>query len=60
MQWTSHTEAGGDTALGEGGVPAFVWKKNLPTYYIIVGISRIREFVSFQMVIPELPILKGH
>lgn len=24
MQWTSHTEAGGDTSGGEGGVPAFV------------------------------------
>lgn len=24
MQWTSHTEAGGDTTTGEGGVPAFV------------------------------------
>lgn len=29
MQWTSHTESGGDTTGGEGGVPAFVswfWK----------------------------------
>ncbi|XP_392408.3 protein mesh isoform X2 [Apis mellifera] len=24
IQWTSHTEAGGDTTRGEGGVPAFV------------------------------------
>ncbi|XP_031838730.1 sushi domain containing 2 mesh isoform X2 [Nomia melanderi] len=24
IQWTSHTEAGGDTTGGEGGVPAFV------------------------------------
>jgi len=24
LQWTSHTEAGGDTTTGEGGVPAFV------------------------------------
>uniref|UniRef100_A0A8D9EU45 Protein mesh n=1 Tax=Cacopsylla melanoneura TaxID=428564 RepID=A0A8D9EU45_9HEMI len=24
IQWTSHTEAGGDTSGGEGGVPAFV------------------------------------
>lgn len=24
MQWTSHTEAGGDTSGGEGGVPAYV------------------------------------
>ncbi|XP_033329084.2 sushi domain containing 2 mesh isoform X1 [Megalopta genalis] len=24
FQWTSHTEAGGDTTSGEGGVPAFV------------------------------------
>ncbi|KAK1121815.1 hypothetical protein K0M31_010127 [Melipona bicolor] len=24
IQWTSHTEAGGDTTNGEGGVPAFV------------------------------------
>ncbi|XP_026668538.1 protein mesh isoform X2 [Ceratina calcarata] len=24
MQWTSHTEAGGDTTNGEGGVPAYV------------------------------------
>jgi hypothetical protein len=24
LQWSSHTEAGGDTTTGEGGVPAFV------------------------------------
>ena len=24
IQWTAHTEAGGDTLKGEGGVPAFV------------------------------------
>ncbi|XP_054015399.1 protein mesh-like [Hylaeus anthracinus] len=24
IQWTSHTEAGGDTVSGEGGVPAFI------------------------------------
>lgn len=24
MNWNSHTEAGGDTAMGIGGVPAFV------------------------------------
>ena len=24
MGWTTHTEAGGDTTMGEGGVPAFV------------------------------------
>ncbi|GLH01111.1 Uncharacterized protein GBIM_07324 [Gryllus bimaculatus] len=24
IQWTSHTEAGGDTTIGEGGVPAYV------------------------------------
>lgn len=24
IDWTSHTEAGGDTRTGEGGVPAFV------------------------------------
>lgn len=24
IQWTSHTEAGGDTTLGENGVPAYV------------------------------------
>ncbi|XP_069696205.1 protein mesh isoform X2 [Periplaneta americana] len=24
IQWTSHTEAGGDTTTGEGGVPAFI------------------------------------
>lgn len=24
LQWTSHTEAGGDTTTGEGGVPAFI------------------------------------
>ncbi|BES91125.1 AMOP [Nesidiocoris tenuis] len=24
LQWTSHTEAGGDTTTGEGGTPAFV------------------------------------
>lgn len=24
LKWTSHTEAGGDTSNGEGGIPAFV------------------------------------
>lgn len=24
LQWTAHTEAGGDTTGGEGGVPAYV------------------------------------
>lgn len=24
LDWTSHTEAGGDTTTGEGGIPAFV------------------------------------
>ena len=24
LQWTSHTEAGGDTTVGEGGTPALV------------------------------------
>lgn len=24
IKWTSHTEAGGDTTTGEGGVPAYV------------------------------------
>lgn len=24
LQWTTHTEAGGDTTVGEGGTPAFV------------------------------------
>lgn len=24
LGWTSHTEAGGDTTLGEGGIPAYV------------------------------------
>lgn len=24
LQWTSNTEAGGDTTKGEGGVPAYV------------------------------------
>ena len=24
MGWTTHTEAGGDTTEGQGGVPAFV------------------------------------
>ena len=28
IRWSSHTEAGGDTTGGEGGVPAFVrWIK---------------------------------
>lgn len=29
MQWTSHTESGGDTTGGEGGVPAFVSHTNI-------------------------------
>lgn len=35
MQWTSHTEAGGDTTGGEGGVPAFVSiSRNLSVSYL--------------------------
>lgn len=30
IQWTSHTEAGGDTTGGEGGTPAFVSIIKLP------------------------------
>jgi len=38
MQWTSHTEAGGDTTGGEGGVPAFVslFKKSFLMFQIII------------------------
>lgn len=32
MQWTSHTEAGGDTTLGEGGVPAYVSKQRTQNF----------------------------
>lgn len=35
IQWTSHTEAGGDTTRGEGGVPAFVSLLILYYYYYI-------------------------
>lgn len=31
IQWTTHTEAGGDTTGGEGGTPAFV-SEYLPSY----------------------------
>lgn len=34
IRWSSHTEAGGDTTGGEGGVPAYVWKS-----------SHIRSFI---------------
>lgn len=30
INWSSHTEAGGDTTTGEGGVPAYV---SITTYY---------------------------
>lgn len=33
IQWTSHTEAGGDTSGGEGGVPAFVSSEFTVTGY---------------------------
>lgn len=29
INWSSHTEAGGDTTTGEGGVPAYVSTYNL-------------------------------
>lgn len=32
LQWTTHTEAGGDTTGGEGGTPAYV---SLPIIIII-------------------------
>ena len=28
MGWTTHTEAGGDTTEGQGGVPAFIGKSS--------------------------------
>lgn len=34
LQWTSHTEAGGDTTGGEGGVPAYV---STITFYPIIN-----------------------
>lgn len=34
MQWTSHTESGGDTTGGEGGVPAFV-SLAIPTKFCV-------------------------
>jgi hypothetical protein len=33
LQWSSHTEAGGDTTTGEGGVPAFV---SMTVHFIFV------------------------
>lgn len=35
LKWSSHTEAGGDTTNGEGGVPAFVRKLIFYKYNII-------------------------
>lgn len=32
ITWSSHTEAGGDTTGGEGGVPAYV--RNLTRIYL--------------------------
>lgn len=44
INWSAHTEAGGDTTGGEGGVPAFVSKKKkknniytFPTYHFVVS-----------------------
>lgn len=32
LQWTSHTEAGGDTTQGENGVPAYVSDREIPFF----------------------------
>lgn len=33
LQWTSHTEAGGDTTQGENGVPAYVSDREIPFFF---------------------------
>lgn len=33
INWSSHTEAGGDTTTGEGGVPAYVSNCLIYIYY---------------------------
>lgn len=41
INWSAHTEAGGDTTGGEGGVPAYVSTVNKQSYFIILiqGVS---------------------
>lgn len=42
INWSSHTEAGGDTTTGEGGVPAYV--SNDTFYKHIVVELFVKEF----------------
>lgn len=36
INWSSHTEAGGDTTTGEGGVPAYVRISVVISYNILM------------------------
>lgn len=45
MDWTTHTEAGGDTTTGEGGTPAFVSKKIRTHFFLLIIL--IWEFLSY-------------
>lgn len=42
IQWSSHTEAGGDTMYGEGGVPAFVSSFN---FYILLVTTALNTYM---------------
>jgi len=45
LQWTTHTEAGGDTTAGEGGTPAFV------RTLLFLTIQSIKKFmIIFRLV----------
>lgn len=39
IRWSSHTEAGGDTTGGEGGVPAFVSLFSIHTFAFFLFID---------------------
>lgn len=37
LNWLSHTEAGGDTTQGAGGVPAFVSGPGIPILFLFIS-----------------------
>lgn len=42
ISWSSHTEAGGDTTGGEGGVPAYV---SMPVSFILLALQSDIVFI---------------
>jgi hypothetical protein len=57
LQWSSHTEAGGDTTNGEGGVPAYVSITVQQRFVILSPVlhkSAVRQIMNSFTITPLL------